>query len=175
MAEQASHSKPHRILQLPPGTVLEDPARFQSRAQYPRDAGETDLSQVDVFNHDFASLISVWEDPDDRKFYVVDGHQRLKLAKRVQVSFVNVQVLEANGDADAFAKGVQINLAQWAFERGDKLLWAIANRRGAVERALHTGWLDADGDGAVRLYRYHPDLGRRYSSFPRDYAEAATS
>ncbi len=69
--------------------------------------------------------------------------------------------------------GVELNLAQWAFERGDKLVWAIASRRAAVERALHTRWLDVDGEAAARLYEYYPELGRRYSSFPQDYTEAA--
>ena len=33
--------------------------------------------------------------------------------------------------------------------------------------------LRQDGEeAAVRLYKYYPDLGRRYSSFPDDYTEA---
>jgi hypothetical protein len=153
--------------------VSEDSARFQSRAEYPRDWMDGDLSDVNVFNDLFAGLISVWEDPDDKKVYVIDGHRRLRLAKRVQATFVRVQFLKAERDADAFVMGVELNLAQWAFERGDKLVWAIASRRAAVERALHTRWLDVDGEAAARLYKYYPDLGRRYSSFPQDYTEAA--
>jgi len=167
MAEQP------RYAELPPDMVSEDSARFQSRAEYPRDCMESDLSDVNVFNDLFAGLISVWEDPDDKKVYVIDGHRRLRLAKRVQAPFVRVQFLKAERDADAFVSGVELNLAQWAFECGDKLVWAIASRRAAVERALHTRWLDVDGEAAVRLYNYYPDLGRRYSSFPQDYTEAA--
>jgi hypothetical protein len=59
------------------------------------------------------------------------------------------------------------------FERGDKLLWAIASRRAAVERALHTGWLNPDGDSARRLYAHYPDLGRRYSSLSNEYRPAS--
>ena len=155
-----------------PEMILEDPARFQSRAEYPRDVMDTDLSDVAVFDDDFAGLISVWEDPDDQKVYVIDGHRRLRLAKRLRVPSVHVQFLKAACDADAFAKGVKISLGQWAFERGDKLVWAVASRRAAVERALHSRWLDVDGEAAARLYEYYPDLGRRYSSFPDDYTEA---
>ena len=167
MAEQP------RYAELPPDMVSEDSARFQSRAEYPRDWMDSDLSDVNVFNDLFAGLISVWEDPDDKKVYVIDGHRRLRLAKRVQAPFVRVQFLKAERDADAFVSGVELNLAQWAFERGDKLVWAIASRRAAVERALHTRWLDVDGEAATRLYKYYPDLGRRHSSFPQDYTEAA--
>jgi hypothetical protein len=86
-----------------------------------------------------------------------------------------VQFLDAPTDADAFAKGVELSLAQWAFERGDKLRWAIESRRAAVDRALHTRWLDPDGESANRLYKLYPDLGRRYSSFPEDHKEAETT
>jgi len=167
MAEQP------RYAELPPAMVSEDSARFQSRAEYPRDWMDSDLGDVSVFNDLFAGVISVWEDPDDKKAYVIDGHRRLRLANRLQVPSVRVQFLKAERDADAFVIGVELNLAQWAFERGDKLVWAIASRRAAVERALHTRWLDVDGEAAARLYEYYPDLGRRYSSFPQDYTEAA--
>ena len=167
MAEQP------RYADLSPDMVLEDSARFQSRADYPRDWMDGDLSNVIVFNDLLAGLISVWEDPDDKKVYVIDGHRRLRLAKRLHVPVVHVQFLKAERDADAFVVGVELSLAQWAFERGDKLVWAIASRRAAVERALHTGWLDVDGKAAATLYQYYPDLGRRYSSFPQDYTEAA--
>jgi|ERR1039458_6740924 hypothetical protein len=165
MAEQP------RLAKLPPDMISEDSARFQSRAEYPRDWMDTDLAEVKVFNDLFAGLISVWEDPDDNKVYVIDGHRRLRLAKRLKVPIVLVQFLQAACDADAFAKGVKISLGQWAFERGDKLVWAVASRRAAVERALHTRWLDVDGEAAVRLYEYYPDLGRRYSSSPDEYTE----
>jgi hypothetical protein len=170
---ELSMAEESRYEHLPPEMVLENLARFQSRAEYPRDPMDSDLSDVSVFDHDFAGLISVWADPDDKKIYVINGHRRLRLAKRLQVPVVYVQFLKAERDADAFAKGVEISLAQWAFEQGDKLLWAIASRRAAVERALYTRWLDVDGEAAARLYKYYPDLGRRYSSFPRDYTEAA--
>jgi hypothetical protein len=161
--------------QVPPSELFEDPDRFQSRAAYPRDWMDQDLVEVELYNSDLAGVISVWRDPDDEKLYVIDGHRRLRLAKRVQSPTVLVQFLAASTDADAFAKGVELSLAQWAFERGDKLRWAIESRRAAVERALHTRWLDPDGDSANRLYKLYPDLGRRYSSFPEDHKEAETT
>jgi hypothetical protein len=170
-----SDAKPHRHDDLPPSQIAEDPARFQSRAAYPRDWMDQDLDDVEFYNVDFAGVISVWRDPEDVKLYVIDGHRRLRLAKRLQVPSVQVQFLEASSDADAFARGVELGLAQWAFQRGDKLRWAIESRRAAVDRAIHTRWLDPHGESANRLYEFYPDLGRRYSSFPDDHKEAETA
>ncbi len=167
-----SDAKLARHDDLPPGQIAEDPARFQSRAAYPRDWAEEDLADVEFYNADYAGVISVWRDPEDRKLYVIDGHRRLRLAKRLRVPLIHVQFLEASTDADAFARGVELSLRQWAFQRGDRLRWAIESRRAAVERALHTRWLDPDGVPANRLYEFYPDLGRRYSSFPEDHKQA---
>ena len=96
-----------RILQLAPGLILEDPVRFQSRAEYPRDFRESDLNDVSGFNRDFAGLISVWEDTGDKKTYVIDGHRRLRLAQRVKAPFVDVQVLEVAREADGLRMRVK--------------------------------------------------------------------
>src|ERR1039458_3256237 len=131
-----SDAKRHRHEDLPPSEIAEDPARFQSRATYPRDWMDEDLDDVRFYNLDCAGVISVWRDPDDEKLYVIDGHRRLRLAKRLQSPLVHVQFLEASSDADAFAKGVELSLGQWAFQRGDRLRWAIESRRAAYDRTL---------------------------------------
>lgn len=164
-----SNTGQHRFEEIPPSMISEDPDRFQSRAEYPRDWRDWDLDDVQHYNLDAAQCLSVWMDPGDKNLYVIDGHRRLHLAKRLQVPAILVQFLDASTDADAFAKGVVLNLAQWVFERGDKLLWSIASRRAAVERALHTRWLDPDSESAIHLYEFYPDLRRRYFSFPENY------
>jgi hypothetical protein len=151
-------------MEVPPEMIFEDPGRFQSRAEFPRDWMDEDLSGVTVFNEDCASFISVWQDPDDEKWYVIDGHRRLQLAKRLHVPLVWVQFLTARDEAEAFARGVVLSLAQWVFDHGDELLWACASRRAAVERALYTGWLNPTSKAARDLYEYYPDLGRRYNA-----------
>lgn len=162
---------PNRFVFLPPGEISEDEDRFQSRAAYSRDYRDHDLDDVDVYNPLFGGVISVWRDPEDERIYVIKGHRRLHLAKRVQAPAVLVQFLDASTDADAFAQGVEIGIADWEVEHGDKLLWAIESRRAAVDCALHKRWLDPDGESAKSLYRFYPDLGRRYSSSPGDYKD----
>ncbi len=157
--------------------ILEDPVRFQSRAAYPRDVmDDAEIGGAPGFRSNVAGLLSVWEDPDDKRLYVIDGHRRLRLAKRHNVPLIWVQCLNEECAADAFACGVDLNLAQWAFEGGDKRLWAIACRRASVERALHTRWLDMNGYWALQLYReYYPDLGRRYCDWPEGQWEIRTA
>lgn len=154
---------------LSPAQIVQDPSRFQSRAEYPIDTMPYDLGDVDEYDEDSAGMLSVWWDNHAEAWYVIDGHRRLELALRTGVSQVLVQYLKASTDAEAFAKGVILNLAKWSFEREDKMLPAIGSRRAAVERALHTRWLNPDSAAAIELYKYYPDLGRRYSSFPKDY------
>ena len=132
------------------------------------------MTDEEKYSDLYAGVLSVWWDPNQKTFYVIDGHRRLQLARRVGVAKILVQYVDAPTDAEAFAAGVLLNLANWAFERGDKLIQAAASRRAAVERALHTRWLNPDSEAAEELYEYYPDLGRRYSSWPERYKEAAT-
>jgi len=169
-----SDAKRHRLEELPPSQISEDRDRFQSRAEYRRDGSDEDLDDVQLYDLHAAQVLSLWRDSDDERLYVIDGHRRLRLAKRLQIPVVLVQYLDEATASEAFAKGVELNLSQWAFERGDKLRWSIESRRAAVECALRTGWLDPDRASAIRLYKFYPDLGRRYSSFPADYREGET-
>ena len=153
-----------RVQELAIDCIQTDPDRFQARSKYPRDVRDWDLSDVSVFNKYFAGVISVWRDPETQTVYVVDGHRRLDLARRTNTPTVLVQFLKAGTDAEAFAKGVVLSIAQWVFDSEDKLTWAAASRRAAVERALHSRWLDPGSDAACELYEYYPDLGRRYNT-----------
>ena len=152
------------LQELAPDCIQADPGRFQGHTEYPRDVRDRDLSDVKTFNRDFAGVIGVWRDPETQAVYVMGGHRRLELARRTKAPTVLVQFLSARTDAEAFAKGVDINIAQWSFDEVDKVTWPCASRRAAVERALHTRSLDPASDAARELYRYYPDLGRRYNT-----------
>ena len=142
----------HRAIELATGCIQTDPDRFQARSEYPRDVRDYDLSDVSVFNPEFAGLIIVWRDPETQAIYVVDGHRRLELARRTNTPTVWVMFLTAATDAEAFARGVVISICQWIFsEDADRVTWACASRRAAVERALHSEWLDPSSVGSSRV------------------------
>ena len=153
----------HRPIELATDCIQTDPDRFQARSEYPRDVRDYDLSDVSGFNPEFAGLIIVWRDPETQVIYVVDGHRRLELARRTNTPTVRVMFLTVTTDAEAFARGVMISVCQWIFDDEDKVTWACASRRAAVERALHTEWLDPSSEAARELCKYYPDLGRRYN------------
>ena len=93
---------------------------------------------------------------------MIDGHARLELAERTKTTVVVVMFLDAETDAEAFAIGILLNIAKWIFGDQDKVTWATASRRAAVERALHTRWLEARTEVAKQLFEFYPDLERRY-------------
>jgi len=150
------------VASWPVSGILSDPIRFQSRAEYPRDVLDTDLSDVEVFNPMFAELLRVWRDPTSGEIYVIDGHRRLELAQRTRTESVDVIFLDVKTDAEAFALGVILNIVQWRFREKDLVTWAAASRRAAVERSLHTGWLDPRSEAAKEMFEFYPDLERRY-------------
>ena len=73
------------------------------------------LADEKEFDGRFAGVLSVWKDtagelgtPD--KVYVIDGHNRLDLAKRSGVKEVNVQVIQAPNKDEAIVEAALINI-----------------------------------------------------------------
>lgn len=62
------------------------------------------------FRHSLAGVLTVWRDPADHQWYVVDGHKRLECAKRSRIDSVNVLHLEAAGVAEARECAALLNL-----------------------------------------------------------------
>ena len=54
----------------------------------------------------------MWRDPADGHDYVVDGHHRVELARRLGVSELNVQYLHVPDATAARAQGAFINMAE---------------------------------------------------------------
>jgi len=153
-----------RVQQLAVGCIHTDPDHFQSRSALLQDGSDDDLSAVTVFNADFAGLISVWRDPSDGRIYLVDGHRRLDLARRTGTLRVVVQFLSCSTAAEAFGKGILINIAKWVFESGVKVERACACRHQALEKAFAERRLDPASKVAEELFEYFPDLKAKYSS-----------
>jgi hypothetical protein len=91
---------------LPTEQVLISPRRFQFRAV----SHHGDLRGVARWNPDLAGVLSVWRDPADGAVYVIDGHHRAGLARRLGVPTLAVRFLEAATDREARITGALINV-----------------------------------------------------------------
>lgn len=93
--------------------VHADPRRFQFKSGVSQitGAGE-ELRGVQKFDAELSGIISVWYDPANKKTYVVNGHHRLELAKRLRRRSVTVRYLDAPSAEKAMIKGALINIAE---------------------------------------------------------------
>lgn len=90
-----------------------DPERFQYKLNYGEGGSVGSLKGVDQFNPELAGQIYLWKDPANGKSYVVNGHNRVGLAKKSGAKTVpSVQYLEARTAQEARAKGALINIAE---------------------------------------------------------------
>ena len=91
-----------------------DPIRFQ----YKQDVDEFgveqggSLSGVDKYNFDQEGIIKVWEDPADGKTYIVDGHNRRRLAEEKGIKSLKVEYIIADTAEEARGKGALANISQ---------------------------------------------------------------
>jgi hypothetical protein len=100
------------VSEVAPGQIEVDPQRFQYKI-VSNAAGEVgSLRDVRKWDDNLAGVISVWQDPADGKTYVVNGHNRLGLAKRQGVKSVTVRYLRAANAKDARAIGALQNIAE---------------------------------------------------------------
>lgn len=101
------------VTTLPTNEIRVDPARFQFKQGTSAETGAgRELGGVQSFNPDLAGVISVWRDPEDGGTYVVNGHHRVELAKRLGVPALDVRYLSAPTAEEARATGALINIAE---------------------------------------------------------------
>ena len=96
-----------------PDEIIADPNRFQFKLNTSGPSGTGDeLKGIGKWNADLAGVISVWKDPADGKTYVVNGHHRLELSKRLKAGKIAVRYLDAGSATEARGKGALINIAE---------------------------------------------------------------
>ena len=109
-----SKPKAGAVRDLSPDEIEFDPARFQYKIKATATTGEVgSLSGVKKWDPNLAGVISVWQDADG-KTYVVNGHNRLALARRLGAEAVTVRYLDAPTAKDARAIGAMQNIAEGA-------------------------------------------------------------
>ena len=102
------------IAEVNPQNIVVDPQRFQYKiAGAKTKTGATgSLEGSTGYNPLYAGTISVWKDPADGITYVVNGHNRLRLAKESNYDKVLVRYLPAETAKQARAMGALQNIAE---------------------------------------------------------------
>lgn len=109
---QGGEIAPGQVYNAPTSALAVDPGRFQFKQKVNKEGVTEELKGVTEWNPDFAGVLSVWRDPHDGKTYVVNGHHRAELARRLGVGNVAIRYLDAPDAKMARAKGALINMAE---------------------------------------------------------------
>lgn len=93
--------------------IATDPQQLQYKAEGRGAAtGETQaLAGAEAYSPVVGGWISVWRNPADNKLYVVNGHNRLALAKRSGIEKIPVWEIQAGSAAEARTIGAIENIA----------------------------------------------------------------
>lgn len=120
-----------------------DPKRFQYKLAHAEGTGSVGpLAGVKKWDPELGGVVQVWRDPADGKTYVVNGHNRLDLAKRMNAGKISVRYVQANSASEARAKGAITNIAEGRgtaidaakFFRDEKMTRADLEGRGVPMR-----------------------------------------
>jgi hypothetical protein len=99
---------------VPTNIILTDPERFQFKLNSEAQTGAgLALRDVAKWNEAISGVLTLWRDADGNIF-VVNGHQRLSVAKRLGVKNIRSQILDAKEwtPEQARALGALINIAE---------------------------------------------------------------
>ena len=106
-------TQPHSaVREVDVNSLTLDPQRFQYKMAAAASGATGSLSGVKKFDHDIAGVLQVWRDPEDGKDYVINGHNRLNLAKQTGTEKITARYIEANSAAEARAIGAKTNIAE---------------------------------------------------------------
>jgi tape measure domain-containing protein len=106
------NQKRSSVAEIPVSELNLDPKRFQYKLA-PTATGSTgSLSGVQKFDQNLAGVVQVWRDPKDGKDYVINGHNRVTLAKDLGVENLAVRYIDASTAEEARAIGAKTNIAE---------------------------------------------------------------
>jgi hypothetical protein len=101
------------VYTVPVEAIHADPERFQYKVKGIDKQGVTEeLKGVGTWNPELGGVLLVWRDPEDGKDYVVNGHHRLHLAKRLGADELNVRYIDAGSAKIARSVGALANIAE---------------------------------------------------------------
>ena len=105
---------PGGIASVDPSKIEVDPKRFQYKLAGSNTASGTvgSLRGVKKWDANLAGIVQVWADPSNKKVYVVNGHNRLELEKKLGVPQRPARFLDAKTAKEARAIGALTNIAE---------------------------------------------------------------
>lgn len=105
---------PGGIASVDPSKIEVDPKRFQYKLSGSQTKSGTvgSLRGVKKWDANLAGIIQVWKDPSNKKVYVVNGHNRLELEKKLGVPQRPARFLDAKTAKEARAIGALTNIAE---------------------------------------------------------------
>ncbi len=111
LAEGDRRARSPSVRSMPVSELLADPERFQYKRLGSSGVSE-ELKGVTRFDPNKSGVLLVWRDPEDGNTYVVNGHHRLDLAKRLGEENVDVKFIEAGDAREARRIGAMVNIAE---------------------------------------------------------------
>jgi hypothetical protein len=102
------------IAEADPSKIQVDPKRFQYKiiGEQTKSGEVGSLSGVKTWDSNLGGILQVWQDPKDGGVYVVNGHNRLALAKKLNAESVTVRIIDAKSPEEARAIGALTNIAE---------------------------------------------------------------
>lgn len=102
------------IGEIAPDSIQVDPKRFQYKiiGEHTKTGEVGSLTDVQRYDPNLGGILQVWQDPSDGKTYVVNGHNRLALAKKLGAEKVAVRYLDVKDAQEARAVGALTNIAE---------------------------------------------------------------
>ena len=98
---------------VPTSSLQVDPKRFQYKVKDIGEDGVTgELKGVSKWNPELAGTLLAWRDPKTGQDFVVNGHHRHELAKRLGADKLNVRYIDAENEVEARARGALANIAE---------------------------------------------------------------
>lgn len=106
--------KKTNIAEISPNEIDFDPKRFQYKilGRENKRGSVGSLGGVKKYDENLSGILQVWKDPKNNKTYVVNGHNRLALAKDLGVEKVAVRYLKADNYVEARSIGALTNIAE---------------------------------------------------------------
>ncbi len=101
------------ISETNPHAIAVDPKRFQYKIKSDGKTGSVgSLKGVQKYDPNLGGIIQVWHDKKQGKTFVVNGHNRLDLAKRANAPSVTIRFLDVKSPKEARAVGALTNIAE---------------------------------------------------------------